>query len=153
MIVEVVGAVIRDAAGRLLTVRKRGTSRFMLPGGKREPGEDDATALARELREELGVEVVTASRLGRFEAPAANEPGATVRSSAYIVETAGEIAIAAEIEELLWIDPANPPDVPIAPLLVSHILPSLNGDGQPAKPSGEDRDFPALAAAQPVPPH
>ena len=98
MIVEVVGAVIRDAAGRLLTVRKRNTRRFMLPGGKREPGEDDLTALARELAEELGVRLVSAELLGRFEAPAANEPGATVRSSAYLVETSGDIAIQAEIE-------------------------------------------------------
>ncbi len=125
MIVEVVGAVIRDAGGRLLTVRKHGTQRFMLPGGKREPGEDDASALARELREELGVAVVAARLLGRFEAPAANEPGATVRSSAYVVEIQGEIAIAAEIDELLWIDPAAPPEAPIAPLLTGQILPAL----------------------------
>ena len=126
MIVEVVGAVIRDATGRLLTVRKRGTQRFMLPGGKREPGEVDAVALSRELREELGVAVLSAQLLGRFEAPAANELGATVRSSAYIVEVEGEIAIAAEIEELLWIDPATPPCVPVAPLLTAQILPALN---------------------------
>src|SRR5687768_5993093 len=106
MIVEVVGAVIRDPTGRLLTVRKRRTQRFMLPGGKREPGEDDLTALRRELAEELGVTVVAAALLGRFEAPAANEPGATVRSSAYVVEIAGEPTIQAEIEELLWIDSA-----------------------------------------------
>ena len=80
MIIEVVGAVIRDASDRLLTVRKRGTQRFMLPGGKREPGEDDLTALARELREEIGVTLVSARRLGHFEAPAANEPDSTVRS-------------------------------------------------------------------------
>lgn len=126
MIIEVVGAVIRDAAGRLLTVRKRGTTRFMLPGGKREPGEDDLQALAREVREELGVMVTSASLLGRFEAPAANEPGAVVRSCAYRVEIVGEIASAAEIEELLWIDPAAPAEVPIAPLLTAHILPALN---------------------------
>jgi len=125
MIVEVVGAVIRDAAGRLLTVRKRGTQRFMLAGGKREPSEDDLTALTRELREELGVTLAAATLLGRFEAPAANEPGATVRSSAYLVEISGEIVVQAEIEELLWIDPAAPPDVPIAPLLAGQILPAL----------------------------
>ena len=135
MIVEVVGAVIRDAAGRLLTVRKRGTARFMLAGGKREPGEDDLAALARELREELGVEMVSASLFGRFEAPAANEPGATVRSSAYEVEIAGEIAVAAEIEELLWIDPAGPPGVPIAPLLTERILPAINA-ARRARPPG-----------------
>lgn len=126
MIVEVVGAVIRDAAGRLLTVRKRGTARFMLPGGKREPGEDDLAALSRELREELGVRLATATLLGRFEAPAANEPGATVRSSAYLVEITGEIVIAAEIEEMLWIEPAAPGDVALAPLLSAQILPALS---------------------------
>ncbi|WP_430418244.1 NUDIX hydrolase [Phenylobacterium sp.] len=136
MIVEVVGAVIRDDTGRLLTVRKRQTQRFMLPGGKREPGEDDLAALARELAEELGVELVSATLLGRFEAAAANEPGATVRSAAYLVEVAGDIAIQAEIEEVLWIDPAAPPDVPIAPLLLEQILPSLDGEGQAAKPPG-----------------
>ena len=135
MIVEVVGAVIRDAEGRLLTVRKRGTARFMLPGGKREPGEDDLTALVRELDEELGVIVVSARLLGRFEAPAANEPGATVRSSAYLVEITGDIAMAAEIEELLWIDPTLPPDVSIAPLLTGQILPALNARSS-ATPTG-----------------
>ena len=129
MIVEVVGAVIRDASDRLLTVRKRGTQRFMLPGGKREPGEDDLTALARELREEIGVALVSARRLGHFEAPAANESDATVRSCAYIVEIHGEITVQAEIETLLWIDPRNPPDVQIAPLLLSHILPALIAAG------------------------
>jgi 8-oxo-dGTP diphosphatase len=124
-VVEVVGAVIRDEAGRLLTVRKRGTVRFMLPGGKREAGEDDLAALAREVFEELGASVVSASLLGRFEAPAANEPDATVVSYAYLAEVTGEIAIRAEIEELLWIDPAAPPDVPIAPLLLAEILPRL----------------------------
>jgi 8-oxo-dGTP diphosphatase len=124
VIVEVVGAVIRDAQGRLLTVRKRGTRLFMLPGGKGEDGEDDLTALSRELFEELGVTLLRAEPLGRFEAPAANEPEAIVRSHAYIVAIEGEIAIAAEIEELRWIDPAAP-DVALAPLLEREILPRL----------------------------
>jgi 8-oxo-dGTP diphosphatase len=124
-LVEVVGAIIRDEAGRLLTVRKRGTQRFMLPGGKREPGEDDLTALAREVFEELGVTVTSAALLGCFEAPAANEPGARVRSHAYLTQVSGEIAIAAEIDELRWIDPAAPADGSIAPLLVAEILPRL----------------------------
>ncbi|MBS0361808.1 MAG: NUDIX domain-containing protein [Proteobacteria bacterium] len=125
MIVEVVGALIRDAEGRLLTVRKRGTQRFMLPGGKRETGEDDLSALRRELMEELGVDLASAQLLGRFEAEAANEPDAVVRSHAYLTTIAGEPAIQAEIEELLWIDPTAPPAVPIAPLLVGQILPAL----------------------------
>lgn len=125
MIVSVVGALIRDPEGRLLLVRKRGTERFMLPGGKREPGEDDHAALARELLEELGVRLTAAELVGRFEAPAANEPGATVRSHAYAVAVEGPIEARAEIEALLWIDPATPPDVPLAPLLARRILPAI----------------------------
>lgn len=126
MIVEVVGAVIRDAAGRVLTVRKAGTQRFMLPGGKREPGEDDLTALARELAEELGVRLVAAEPLGVFEAEAANEPGARVRSHAYRVQVEGEIARASEIAELCWLEPSSP-QVALAPLLSQAILPALAG--------------------------
>jgi 8-oxo-dGTP diphosphatase len=122
VIIEVVGAIVRDARGRLLTVRKAGTTRFMLPGGKREAGEDDLSALARELFEELGVSLLRAEPFGRFEAPAANEPDATVRSHAYLAVVEGEIAPAAEIEELRWIDPATP-DVELAPLLTREILP------------------------------
>ncbi|HVI30871.1 NUDIX domain-containing protein [Phenylobacterium sp.] len=125
MIVEVVGAVIRDADGRLLTVRKQGTGRFMLPGGKREPGEDDRAALARELAEELSVRLVAAEPLGVFEAPAANEPGAVVRSHPYAVTVAGKVAAGAEIAELRWIDVAEP-GVPLAPLLERWVLPLLS---------------------------
>jgi len=125
MIIEVVGAIILDAKGRLLTVRKRGTERFMLPGGKPEPGETDEVALVRELQEELGVAIRSSGALGMFEAPAANEPNALVRSRAYFVELAGEITIGSEIDAMLWIDPAEPPDGPIAPLLTGQILPAL----------------------------
>lgn len=136
MIVEVVGAVIRDAAGLLLVVRKRGTQRFMLPGGKREPGEDDLAALARELREELGVDLSAADLLGRFEAPAANESGAIVKSCAYRTEITGELHIGAEIEELRWIDPARS-GLPLAPLLSERILPAL-AEASSATPAGSD---------------
>ena len=37
--------------------------RWEFPGGKREPGEDDAAALARELREELGVDLRVGERV------------------------------------------------------------------------------------------
>ena len=48
--IEVVAALIRNEHGHVLLVRKQGTRAFMQPGGKREPGEDDLAALARELR-------------------------------------------------------------------------------------------------------
>lgn len=124
--IDIVTAVIRDDAGRMLVVRKRGTAIFMKPGGKREPGEDDLTALARELDEEIGCRLVGAALLGAFEAPAANEPGFTVRAATYLATVEGRIAARAEIEELAWIDPAAPGDIVLAPLMrtVISALPS-----------------------------
>jgi 8-oxo-dGTP diphosphatase len=123
--ISVVAGVIRDDQGRLLTVRKQGTTAFMLPGGKRDPGEDDMTALARELAEELGCVLVESRALGVFSAPAANEPDTQVEGAIYHATISGEAAAQAEIAELLWIDPAAPPTVPLAPLLETQVLPRL----------------------------
>ena len=133
MIIEVVAGLIRDGDGLLLTVRKRGTATFMLPGGKRDPGEDDLAALTRELGEELGCVLETSRPFGVFEAPAANEPGANVRSHVYAVEVSGALAAQAEIEELLWIDPASPPPVRLAPLLETRVLPVLRAQASETK--------------------
>jgi 8-oxo-dGTP diphosphatase len=124
-VISVVAAVIRDADGRVLLVRKRGTTAFMQPGGKRDRGEDDVAALAREIDEELGVSMVGGSvrPLGEFEADAANEPGFVVKAAVYAVDVSGEIAPRAEIDEMIWVDPAAPPDRALAPLTRDHVLP------------------------------
>ena len=123
--IRVVAALIRDEAGRVLLVRKRGTTAFMQPGGKRDPGEDDATALAREVAEELGCAMVRDSiqPLGEFDAVAANEPGWRVRARLYGIDVTGDIVPDREIDQVIWIDPASPPDIPLAPLTRDHVLP------------------------------
>jgi 8-oxo-dGTP diphosphatase len=123
--IEIVAAMIRDEQGRVLLVRKRGTRAFMQPGGKRDAGEDDATALARELYEELGCDVAHGSvrPLGEFIAPSANEPGWTVRAAVYAVDVIGAIAPRAEIEEICWIDPFGTHGMTLAPLTRDHVLP------------------------------
>ena len=123
--IKIVAALIRDDAGRVLLVRKRGTTAFMQPGGKRDPGEDDVAALSREIAEELGCRVVHASirPLGEFDAVAANEPGFRVQASLYGIDVTGDIAPSREIDETIWIDPAAPPDIVLAPLTRDHVLP------------------------------
>ena len=123
--IDIVAALIRDPAGRVLLVRKRGTTAFMQPGGKRDTGEDDITALAREIDEELGCRLVADSirPLGEFEAISANEPGFRVHAALYEVEVTGEIAPKAEIEETLWLNPALPAEIALAPLTRDHVLP------------------------------
>jgi 8-oxo-dGTP diphosphatase len=123
--IKIVAALIRDDAGRVLLVRKRGTTAFMQPGGKRDPGEDDVATLSREIAEELGCRVVRASfrPLGEFDAVAANEPGFRVQASLYGIDVTGDIAPSREIDEAIWIDPAAPPDIVLAPLTRDHVLP------------------------------
>jgi 8-oxo-dGTP diphosphatase len=123
--IRIVATLIRDEAGRLLLVRKRGTETFMQPGGKCEPGEDDVTALTRELDEELGCRVIrnSVAPLGTFECVAANERDRRLHAAVYAVNITGNIAAQAEIDEIVWIDPSSPPDIVLAPLTRDHVLP------------------------------
>jgi 8-oxo-dGTP diphosphatase len=125
--IRIVAAVIRDAQGRMLLVRKRGTTSFMQPGGKREAHEDDATALARELEEELGCRIrqETLRLLGHLAAPAAHEPGRTVEAAVYHVALDGTPAPQAEIVEVTWLAPSSAADVELAPLTRDTVVPLL----------------------------
>ena len=124
-IIGVVAALIRDDAGRMLVVRKRGTEAFMQPGGKRDAGENDLAALEREISEELGCRMVrgSAQALGQFNSVAANEPGWRVQASVYAVKVDGAIAPQAEIAEAIWINPTAPEAIVLAPLTRDHVLP------------------------------
>jgi 8-oxo-dGTP diphosphatase len=124
-IISVVAALIRDSGGRVLLVRKRGTQAFMQPGGKRDAGESDVAALAREITEELGCRVMesSAQALGIFDCMAANEPGFQVRAAVYAVDVEGAINPKAEIDQVVWVDPRALPDLHFAPLTRDHVLP------------------------------
>ena len=123
--IRIVAALIRDRSGRVLLVRKRGTKAFMQLGGKLDAGEDDITALSREISEELGciLDPESVLPLGAFDAIAANEPGFRVEANLYRVDVTGEISPSREIDEAIWVDPASPPDIHLAPLTRDHVLP------------------------------
>jgi 8-oxo-dGTP diphosphatase len=72
-VVACVGAVVRDAAGRLLLIRRgqepsRGL--WSLPGGRIEPGETPEQAVVREVHEETGLSVRCGEPVGRVRIPA-----------------------------------------------------------------------------------
>lgn len=102
-----------------------------LPGGKVEPREADEAALTRECREELGVEVRVAGRVGP-EVPVTG--GATMR--VYLATLApGPAPRPLEHAELRWLGPDEldsvpwlPADLPLLPVL----RPYLVGDTAPA---------------------
>ena len=125
-VIRIAAAVIIDGGGRILLVRKSGTTAFMQPGGKLEPGEQPDAALARELFEELGlvVDPVAFEHWGRFQAPAANEPDHTVDCDIYAVTIAQPPVAAAEIDEFRWVA-LDDDELEIAPLAREVVLPRL----------------------------
>ncbi|MBD3941654.1 NUDIX domain-containing protein [Microbacterium sp. NEAU-LLC] len=125
--IHVSAAVILNEANELLLVRKAGTTAFMQPGGKPEPGESPTETLSRELFEELGVRVDVAGMvpLGSFTAAAANEPGFVVVADVFAAEIGGQQpVVAAEIEELRWVSRADAERLDIAPLARENFLPA-----------------------------
>ena len=102
----------------LLMVRKHGTTAFMLPGGKPEPGETARQTIIREVAEELRLDLDDSklAELGTWSAPAANEAGATVRGTIFahrgtptglnVVAPRTEL----EIAEAGWFPVDLPPD-------------------------------------------
>ncbi|WP_115685677.1 TIGR00730 family Rossman fold protein [Corynebacterium senegalense] len=127
--IHVAAVVLRNREGEVLCVRKHSTPRFQLPGGKFEPGETPAQAAVREVCEEVGVDLDPASlrALGTFTAPAANEPGHSVRAAvfAHTGPEAAHARAAAEIAEIAWIHPAAPGAAQLAPLLAGAVFPAL----------------------------
>ncbi len=128
-VIRVVAALILDENDRMLLVRKRGTVTFMQPGGKVEPGELLDDALARELREELGLLVDPArlDHLGRFVSEAANESDHLVEAEVYFLRSSAAVRPAAEIEELAWIELSNPEGMRLAPLTTDHLMAIAEG--------------------------
>jgi 8-oxo-dGTP pyrophosphatase MutT (NUDIX family) len=130
----VVSAVcVFDPAGRLLTVRKRGTGMFMHPGGKPEAGETAVQAAARELAEEVGIVIDPRDLelMGVWVADAANEAATDIEATVFRAPGTWQAHPSAEIAEIRWLDlaaldrgAALPPD--LAPLLTDHILPQLS---------------------------
>lgn len=61
------GAVITDGTGRILLIQRGhppGEGLWSVPGGRVEPGETDADAVVREVREETGLAVTVGALLG-----------------------------------------------------------------------------------------
>lgn len=109
-------AWLHIADRRLLCVRSTGRAAFYVPGGKPEEGEDEHTALIRELGEELSVTIDrrTIASAGRFSAPADGKPGATVEISAFTAQYSGSLAPGGEIAEHRFLTSTDPVTVSAA---------------------------------------
>lgn len=121
----IAAAILLNEKRQMLVVRKRGTTQFMQPGGKIDPGETPEQALHRELAEEIGLTLPenAVHYQGVFREEAANEPGADVVAHAFTARLHTEVAPQAEIEEVRWLDLDRQPGVMIARLTETQMLP------------------------------
>jgi 8-oxo-dGTP pyrophosphatase MutT (NUDIX family) len=93
---------VRDR--KMLAVRSRGRDAWYMPGGKREPGESDAQALTREVREELGVALKPTSLFPCCVVhDVAHGLAMPMRMACFFAGFTGEPAPLAEIDMLAWL--------------------------------------------------
>jgi mutator protein MutT len=143
----VVGAAI-ERGGALLAARRTGpeaaVGRWELPGGKVEDGETPDDALVREVREELGCEIVVTAWLD-LEVPIATDLVLRV-ATARLVDGEPEPQehdlvrwlAAGELDDVDWLDPDRP------------FLPRLRAELLRPRPRGvfDERDDAEQVAAQ-----
>ena len=127
--IRVAVGVLQDAERRVLVAerdpaRHQG-GRLEFPGGKCEPGESGADALRRELREEIGVEIVAPSPLIRVHHDYGDR---TVELETFLVEQWRGVPQGVEGQPIEWVAPAalDPQRLPAAnrPILAALTLPA-----------------------------
>jgi len=129
----VVAGLLVDDAGRVLVTQRRADQamplQWELPGGKVEPGEAPTAALARELAEELGVEV----EVGRiWDVLFHPYPGFDLVMLVYHCRLRGEaIPRCVEVADLQWRPPDRLDDLPILPA-DAPLISRLAVEGTPA---------------------
>ena len=115
-----VGAVVHDAAGRLLVVRRGRPPHaglWSIPGGRVEPGEDDAAAVVRELAEETGLAVRVGELLGVVDL--GTEAGSTIVVHDYrCTVVGGTLAAGDDAAAAAWVTAAELRALPTTPRLL-----------------------------------
>jgi len=111
--------VLFDARGRVLLVHQDyGHHRWTFPGGIVEAGEAPAEAAAREVREEVGVEVELGPLVGAYYIRRPN-PGIRFVFHGRVADDAVPVRSDDELDDMGWFDPdalpePTTPAVPVA---------------------------------------
>ncbi|TDD87021.1 NUDIX domain-containing protein [Actinomadura darangshiensis] len=123
MRVRCVGGIVRDGEGRLLLVRRGrppGEGLWSIPGGRVEPGEDDPAAVARELKEETGLDVVVGALAGTVERPGPGDAVYEIHDYAATV-AGGTLRAGDDASDVRWASADDLRELPITPGLLDAL--------------------------------
>ncbi|MEC4117720.1 NUDIX domain-containing protein [Myroides phaeus] len=119
-------ALLTNDKNEMLTVRKKGSTYYMMAGGKIELGETPIETLKREIQEELQLNITNdqISLLGTHQTTAVNEANTIVNATIFHVRiNNSSIQASAEIEEIKWVTKENYNNIKLAHLLKEFSLP------------------------------
>jgi 8-oxo-dGTP diphosphatase len=122
-VIPCVGAVIKDDQGRLLLIKRGhapGAGLWSLPGGRIEPGETDAEALVREMREETGLVIDPGQLIGTVRRPAGDGAVFDIRDYAATV-TGGTLRPGDDAADARWVAASELESLPITEGLVEAL--------------------------------
>jgi len=122
-VIPCVGAVIKDDRGRLLLIKRGhapGAGLWSLPGGRIEPGETDAEALVREMREETGLVIEAGQLIGTVRRPAQDGGLLDIRDYAATV-TGGTLRAGDDAADARWVAVSELEILPITEGLVEAL--------------------------------
>lgn len=117
-------AIIKN--NKILVVKETGWKEYGIPGGSIKENEMVVDCLAREIKEELNVNVRGDSLryLGTFEDVAMNEPNTIVQIKLYKVELEKEPLKTSEVEDMFWFG-KNDDLNKLGPIDKNKIIPAL----------------------------
>ena len=113
-----------DDAGRLLLVRRRnapGRGLWSVPGGRVEPGESLTAAVAREVREETGLDVRVGAEVGRVTIPGDGVVYDVVDFACTLADPSGEPVAGDDADAVLFADPTELGRLACTPGLVTTL--------------------------------
>jgi 8-oxo-dGTP diphosphatase len=124
-----VGLVILNSDGTKFLVCEKGsfTTDYLTPGGKIEKGESDEECLAREIKEELNVEINKDSLkyINTYMGSASGDNTKDVSIKLYKGEIIDEPTPSQEIIKLHWIGKEDTTNIRVSPIIRYKIIPDL----------------------------
>lgn len=122
---RIAAIIIKD--GKILMERGYDYPELWTPGGKIDGTETDEECLRRELKEELGVELMSSKFFKEYPGVSHYNPGVKMIQRVYICTIEGELQPAMEIKDYLWFskDDFESKKYPMITMTEKEVIPDL----------------------------